>query len=762
MGAIRIDKFGGMLPAWGDRLIPDDQATLSINAYLFSGELRGWRKPRLLRALTNSAAKYAYRIPKTVMTADGNPVFDSAIDSDSLWLEYTDPDTTVLRTPVVDDQYQRYYVASPSEQPKYNSYARIDAGDPFFLLGVPSPGCAPIISIEGGGNSATLGFSEVDLSGETVAVTANTVYLVPIQPTGAMELDEVSFEPLTDSTGHFAAVLYSDDNGAPSTLLNVGSVITTIDGNNTNTSPFVNPTGLLADTVYWIGVMFDVDLDIYKGTQNNTCVLFSNTFSNGPPATAPAVTDAQPDLMIWGTLATQDELEARAYVYTWVTAYDEEGPPSPPSLVNGWSNGVWTIQTYTPTADEMGVTRNITLTRIYRTISGVGGQTVYFFVAEIPVTTTSYTDAASNEVVAVNDQLISTNWQPPPEGLQQIVSMPNGVIAGFKNNEVWFCEPFRPHAWPSQYVLTTEFPIVGLGVSGNMLLAATTGSPYVMQGVSPSTMAPIKSPTHEPCISSGSILGVGDGLYYMSRNGLMKVDSTGFVQNSTELWITRERWAELVPLKNTRAMFLASCYFCFGTTNGSDVSVAQDGFTIELNGGDYQNFSILPQPGGHRLGFGQLTAPNDFDIDNVLVDPWTGIGMLIQNANVYYYDFSDDEPELMPYKWRSKIFQANNKKNFEGMKLYFTVPPNIPAQAADRNESDTDDASWDTLAADQYGIVRVYADGSIVTTREIRTSGELLRILSGYKYEQWQWEFEGRVTLSNAQVATNVKDLSRV
>jgi len=46
--------------------------------------------------------------------------------------------------------------------------------------------------------------------------------------------------------------------------------------------------------------------------------------------------------------------------------------------------------------------------------------------------------------------------------------------------------------------------------------------------------------------------------------------------------------------------------------------------------------------------------------------------------------------------------------------------------------------------------------------REIRSSGELLRIISGYKYETWQFEVEGRVLISNIQIATSVKELAVV
>src|ERR1035437_7291147 len=69
---IKIQQFGGMLPAWDPTLLPEGQAAQSINGYLFSGSCTGWRLPKLLRALTNSAAKFAYRVPVLTSGTAGN------------------------------------------------------------------------------------------------------------------------------------------------------------------------------------------------------------------------------------------------------------------------------------------------------------------------------------------------------------------------------------------------------------------------------------------------------------------------------------------------------------------------------------------------------------------------------------------------------------------------------------------------------------------------------------------------------------------
>jgi hypothetical protein len=267
----------------------------------------------------------------------------------------------------------------------------------------------------------------------------------------------------------------------------------------------------------------------------------------------------------------------------------------------------------------------------------------------------------------------------------------------------------------------------------------------------------------------------------MSPNGLIQVTPNGECVNTTDLWFTRDRWQSLVPQKFTRAIELVSSYFCFGTTaplgSPPDNSVAQAGFSIEL-AADAQSFTIWPQAGGHRLGLQLFTSHvlvNGVgqNIDNVLCDPWTGIGILISNGSMYYYDFSDPAPTIIPYDWLSKIYQNNAKKNYAAYKVFFQVPPGVAAPG-DRFEADPTDPGWATLGPTQYLIVKVYADigvdannnpdGSMVLVdcKEVQRSGELLRLPSGFKAEQWQFELIGRVNVSNLQVATSAKELANV
>lgn len=940
MSSIKLEQFGGTLPAWDAHLLPAGQAASAQNCYLFSGALTGWRKPKLLRALQDSAARMVYRIPtvsetqalaylvfklqptagdtvsagdltytfRTVLTDQGdgrigapadvligsdtaatalnvmnaitadndtnvnsgitygeetasngevkfyasgdpiqglagpsigtvsiasvnytylaigsvdfgaafnlikvsestsgvrvvwlndllsfshttttyrggtNPTFPNQIDGAATWLEFADGDTNIIRAPINDDQFQRFYFASPSQPPEYNTYDRIVAGLPSWLLGVPAPGCAPILGVAGGGNNLTLGnFTE---SGGKVDGAANYTYLTNIFTPGDTVLQDVqwrtsgTFFQNDDPNISFAAVVYTDNGGVPGSLLNTGKIVKGVLANEPNESAFLNPTNLSGNTQYWIGIIIDTALPFEGGPTGgaSNTYYFASTFTNGPVQTAPSpgggASANTPGLNMWGDFVTSDVIESRSYVYTWVSAYGEEGPPSPPTLLDGWSNGTWTLGLWQPPPNDLGVLRNLKSINIYRTVVGQGGATVFFFVTTVPIGTAEYVDSTPNNTVALNDQLRSTNWFPPPENLQGFTVLPNGMVAGFINQEVWFCEPYRPHAWPAGYVLTVDFPIVGLGVTNGALVVCTAATPYVISGITPGQLTQSKCSDANPCSSRASILGGDAAVSYMSPNGLIQVTAAGTATNTTDLWFTRENWVALTPPRYTRAIYLASAYYCLGVISPAsvtpvDTTQAQRGFTIELDQ-DNTSFTIWPQPGGHRLGFMLLSSPLGADIVGLTTDPWTGIGLVISGGNLYYFDFTDTAPTIQVYTWRSHIYQQNVKRNYSAMKVFLTIPPGSPTLNPTRIEAAASDPVWVTLPADRYGFIKTYVDVdgtgnlTLIDCREIRQSGELLRIIDGFKCEQYAWEITGRILISNVQIATSPKELANV
>lgn len=157
MSVLKIEGFSGIIPVSGDRALPDGFATESINTWLYGGELRGLRPPLNLIAI-NANTRTVLRVPKG--TVGGDPAFPGMIPppsylGDSNWMQFTDPDTDIVRGQLVEDQYNRWYFCSPTTGPMFNTYTRMQTGLAPYKLGVPAvPSTTPyqptITSITGG------------------------------------------------------------------------------------------------------------------------------------------------------------------------------------------------------------------------------------------------------------------------------------------------------------------------------------------------------------------------------------------------------------------------------------------------------------------------------------------------------------------------------------------------------------------------------------------------------------------------------------
>jgi uncharacterized repeat protein (TIGR02059 family) len=138
MPVTKINVFGGMVPAINERLLPDNNAALSRDTWLYNGPLSGFKAPVFIRNLTNATAKRVYRIPL-------DP-YEKTNFNNSTWMEFTDPTVDVVRGPINDDAFSRYYWTGEDTDPYYNSLARIQAGSPPLRLGVPQPTAAPTVN----------------------------------------------------------------------------------------------------------------------------------------------------------------------------------------------------------------------------------------------------------------------------------------------------------------------------------------------------------------------------------------------------------------------------------------------------------------------------------------------------------------------------------------------------------------------------------------------------------------------------------------
>lgn len=443
----------------------------------------------------------------------------------------------------------------------------------------------------------------------------------------------------------------------------------------------------------------------------------------------------------------------RSYVYTWVTAFGEEGPPSPGLTLSGNQDGTWNV---TLTAPPGGVTanRNIQNVRIYRTVTGTGGAATFFRVVELPIASTSYGDTLSDAVVTANGQLQSTTWVEPPNDLQGMVAMANGVFAAFRENEIWFSEPYRPHAWPAQYVLGVSERIVGLGTINQTLVVLTDGNPYTSTGINPSTMQLTRIAAYEPCLSRGSIVQTKDGVMYASPNGLVVV-APGRAEVVSRSVFSKDAWLSTFEVFRTRAALLGTAYYFWGSSRLFVYEpTAFETTAFEQIDATSAKVGSLFELADQRVSVSLLETTDI--ITNLYTDLWTDEIFIVKNDKIYWLDITETDA-TEPYLWRSKKYMMGEAENLGVVKIHFKVPASTPPQ----NPTPTVGLNQ-TLQTGQYGLVRVYADDRLVFTREIRTSGEQMRLPKGFKADFWQFEVEARVEITSIQVASSPKELKGV
>lgn len=594
MVAIKLPIFAGMVPSVDKHLLPDTNAQFSRNVWLYSGALNGMPKKVPVYTLQNPLAQIAYRVPAS--NANASYLFDST------WLEFENRYTDFITAPVAADSFQRFYWTSTSQQPQYNTYARILAGQPAWLLGVPQP-ATPIVDVSG---------------------------------------------------------------GASATIV------------------------------------------------------------------------------------------SRAYVTTLVTEYGEEGPASTPVLVNGKEDATFAITIGAVPADQRGGTRNIKKIRLYRTITSSLGTATYYLLTEVNATgaTQLHNDTAADNVIASNVLLESTAWTGPPS-LDGFVTMPNGIIAGFKGNELWFSEAYRPHAWPAAYSLTVEHDIIGLGIINQTLVVCTKGNPYTASGVNPARITTAKLAAFEPCLSKGSVVSTEEGVFYTSPNGLILVNP-GIAVNVTKQAISRDQWNSIIMDGALNAGRLGSAYIAYGASEQNvfqETAYQEDVFQSGTTVGAAEGFMI---DSNSNVGFGYTYDTHE--LKSIHNDILSGEFLAVHDGQVVWFDQRRGYG-IDPYIWRSKVFQTPEEKNFAAFKVFFyedeedgidpEVPPNYDI-----------DQTFDPET--QMGVVRVYADDRLILTHELRKSGELHRIPSGFKAHFWYVEFEARIKIKSFQMATSVKELSNV
>jgi hypothetical protein len=392
--------------------------------------------------------------------------------------------------------------------------------------------------------------------------------------------------------------------------------------------------------------------------------------------------------------------ESRVYAYTYVSALGEEGPPSPVSEIISVQVGQSVVLSGMSVAPSGNY--NITSKRIYRSVAGSSGSD-YLFVAEIPVANSTYTDAILAD--SLGEVMPSKTWIAPPTDMAGLTLMANGILTGFSKNDICFSEPFVPHAWPSEYRLQTDYPIVGIGAFGASLFVGTNGYPYIINGVDPMGMTMTKGEYRQACVSKRSIVEMGNGVIYASPDGICAVDGSGIVVITKSI-MTRDDWQAYKP-ESIIAANLDGRYFAF-----FDTGTRQGCLVLDMIGDGAQLWESSVYT---------TAIYNEIKTDSLYI---------VDGSNVKKWDGGTTN---LSYTWRSKIFVAPRPENMGVGQVY----------------------------AESYPVTfKLYADGALKHTQTV-ANDRPFKLPSGYKAKEYEAVVEGTAVINSIYIASTASDLKQ-
>ena len=512
--------------------------------------------------------------------------------------------------------------------------------------------------------------------------------------------------------------------------------------------------------------------------------------------TAPPQFNAAPT-MSPSTSANVDTEEpvSISYVYTYVTSYGEEGPPNEAlvaHVLDKRSDQTVTVNFPTVSAPNS----SIAFKRVYRTdTSGVfrrvGESATASFVDNVP-------EVALGEAIPTETHVAppdETSSDHPDGPLLGLVSLPNGIIAGFAGQTVCFSEPFLPHAFPKGSRLTVKSPIVGLVPMTNGLLVLTKEKPAMITGLDPRSMSMSEVDSTLSCVHKRSIVDMGQFSIYASPDGLVMATENG-LQLITEQIFTRDQWQDLSPESivgfQYEGQYLGfyvagseSKGFVFDPRGGKNAYTQLD-FHATAGFNDLENDELYLVVGGTVVKYQggsrsqeyvwkskkfYTTSPINVGVGKVELETDTGLVnyavTVVNSGGNKFVIGGETAPVLNLVKGRTYVFDQSNSSNANHPLRFSTTagaayvtgvtvtgtPGSSGANVTFVVASDAPDSlkyycsvhgnsMGNTISLGGYVDLKLYADGVLKHTEQVYNS-EIFRLPSGYKAREFEFELTG-------------------
>ncbi|MBB6578944.1 hypothetical protein HNP33_003049 [Comamonas odontotermitis] len=739
MAGFILNKFTGIFPRVQESLLPEAAATLAEHCDFAYGELRNMKAGFYINSMSNQ--------PSSIWTEDGLTFYSWPGDVDA------------VRSPIANDLHRRlYYTGSDGFRVTDRMGTRPTGGVPgtSYKVGVPRPTTPPTIPAGGGLLLKRINKDKHNIeyrfhyeSGNVkhqegaIAVTptfdasgnlTNARFTAPKKKVTSATTNRptnIAGNPVTYAANGWPIFEYLDNHGLPEpdrAFLNAYYHLSPSDTwftytgsyfapcakpeleNSTNNESQVPADQATPDGAFEVlriiakdKVTGETYLDIYTSNSSFYAAVQFVELNLVKVENQNNMFDAQ---MTAG--AEEKDIESRAYVYTYVNQYNEEGPPSDPLTLDATPTGIVDIAA---TLDAVDGYVPISEIRFYRTGSGTSIASYYytdsiFLSGQTGPKVLSFRDTKNG--AELNEELNALYNYPPAQDLRNLTLLPNGILMAMRENEVHFSEAYRPWAWSPANVKPLKSQVVGACAIGTGAIITTRTQPYLVEGISPDAMTVSQLNIEQAGVNKWSIINVAGRVIYASPDGLVTIIGVQAGLGDSQVFFTREVWRARFTngdLKNLR----------FGMNDGRLLAYTHDNTTTP--------FVIrLDEAGGTMTELPGFLAQCTFT--GLMADQL----YYVVGSKIYAFHAGEDQQ----CRWKSREMVLTRPLNF---------------------------AFAQAVASGNWNI-KFYADDVLTHTETITQKVTDFRLPAGFMSDRWKIEVSGQGRFRELRVAEKAKELA--
>lgn len=247
--------------------------------------------------------------------------------------------------------------------------------------------------------------------------------------------------------------------------------------------------------------------------------------------------------------------------------------------------------------------------------------------------------------------LESANFDPPPADLQGIIALPNQIMAGFVGNTLYLSAQGHPQAWPQEFALPTDSPIVAIAAIDTTVVVLTQAQPYTAYGATPDSFVMTKEEIIQGCTSKrGVVYQRGLGVLYPSTDGYYAYGGQGQIRRITEQLFTLREWLPLNPQSIIAAVHQSIVFFWY------DNGTTKSGYMLDA---DPSGFGLV------EVDFHAIAAAINTTDDSLFMVMNQGQiagGVTPANNELVQWDAAVTK---RPYTWKSKLYRQGHAPVFQ-------------------------------------------------------------------------------------------------